>query len=420
MPPAPSDLLLHGVHRADGTSVDVWVRSGQITAVEPAGGCADDDPTTRVDLAGYLILPAPVEPHAHLDKAYTADLVPNPNGDLETAVQAWLRVRADLSTDDVVARAEAAALAYVANGATVIRTHVDIGADVGLRGLLALAEVRDRLASDCGLQIVAFASAPLTGAAGAAHRRLLADALSAGADVVGACPAVDPDPAACVETCLALAGSHGVAVDLHVDEHLDAEPDTLSMLADAVLATRFPHAVVASHCVSLGMRDADLAGRIADRAAKAGIAVVCLPQTNLYLQGRAHPAATPRGLTAMRILRAAGVTVAAGGDNLQDPFNCLGRADPLETAALLVLAGHEPPERAYDAVSSSARRAIGLPDVELRPGQPADLLAIRAANVREAIAAASPDRVVLRGGRIVAQTTTVRHRTTKPEGHPGE
>ena len=33
-----------------------------------------------LDLDGYLLLPAPAEPHAHLDKAFMADRVPNPHG----------------------------------------------------------------------------------------------------------------------------------------------------------------------------------------------------------------------------------------------------------------------------------------------------------------------------------------------------
>ena len=68
-----------------------------------------------------------------------------------------------------------------------------------------------------------------------------------------------------------------------------------------------------------------------------------LPQTNLFLQGRDHPVAMPRGLTAIAALREAGALVAAGADNVQDPFNLVGRSDPLETAALLVMAGHELP-----------------------------------------------------------------------------
>ena len=77
--------------------------------------------------------------------------------------------------------------------------------------------------------------------------------------------------------------------------------------------------------------------------AAAGIAVVALPATNLYLQGREHQQAMPRGVTAVRALREAGVVVAAGADNLQDPFNPLGRACPFETAALMVLTAHLSP-----------------------------------------------------------------------------
>ena len=51
---------------------------------------------------------------------------------------------------------------------------------------------------------------------------------------------------------------------------------------------------------------------VAAAVAAAGIAVVALPATNLYLQGRDHQAAMPRGLTAIRALLDAGVTVAAG------------------------------------------------------------------------------------------------------------
>ena len=37
--------------------------------------------------------------------------------------------------------------------------------------------------------------------------------------------------------------------------------------------------------------------------------------------------------TATRTLLAAGANVAAGGDNVRDAFDAVGRADPLETAA---------------------------------------------------------------------------------------
>lgn len=402
-------MLLRDAVLADGRRVDVLLRDGLIDAVTPAG-TASVAPGDRVeDLAGFLLLPAPAEVHAHLDKALTAEQVPHSGGDLLGAVTAWLRHRPTRGQDEIEAAARTALRAHLAHGVTALRTHVDLGDDIGLRGLRALLAVRDAEAARCDVQLVAFAATPLTGPAGARNRELLEQALAAGADAVGACPGLDPDPAACVDLCLATASAYGVGVDLHVDEWLHPEPCSLELLADAVVASGFAHPVVAGHCVSLGMMDPARAARVADRVALAGIAVACLPQTNLYLQGRDHDRAVPRGLTALRTLRAAGVTVAAGGDNMQDPFNSLGRGDPLETAALMVLAGHDDPATAYDAVSVRARHAMGLPPVAVVPGAPAELLAVRAATVREALATTTAERLVVHAGRVIARTAVHRH-----------
>jgi hypothetical protein len=57
--------------------------------------------------------------------------------------------------------------------------------------------------------------------------------------------------------------------------------------------------------------------------------------------------------------------------------------------------------------SSSATPARGrtrLPDVSVAPGSPADLVAVRATDLGHAVASGTPDRIVLRGGRIVTRT----------------
>jgi len=149
---------------------------------------------------------------------------------------------------------------------------------------------------------------------------------------------------------------------------------------------------------------------VASRVAEAGISVFTLPQTNLFLQGREHPSSTPRGLTAIAALQERGVLVAAGADNVQDPFNLVGRSDPLETAALLVMAGHQLPEAAFDMVSNKVRRAIGLSEVQFQPGSPADFIAIDAPSIRGAIADAPMSRRVFRHGVLVAsadQSSTI-------------
>ncbi len=153
------------------------------------------------------------------------------------------------------------------------------------------------------------------------------------------------------------------------------------------------------------MQDIDTQERVAALAAECGVSVITLPQTNLFLMGRNHRIGVPRGLTALRPLLVAGANLAAGGDNMQDPFNTMGRGDPMETAALLVMAGHLRPEEAYEAVSAGARRAMGLPVVTMAPGDPGELLAMRAEGLRDAIADASVARIVFHRGRPVARTT---------------
>lgn len=392
-------MLLTSVHLPDGSVVDVRVHGDHVSDVAPS--LAPDPGEDVLELAGHLLVPAFAEPHAHLDKAFLAEVVPNPRGDLLGAIEAMRASRHLTSHEDTVERAERAVRLMSANGATLIRSHADTTPDNGLRSVEALVEVRQRVADLVDLQIVALAGWPITGRDGAEARALLREAVAAGADLVGGCPHLEDDDVTATSVLLEIAAEAGCPVDLHTDETLDPHAQGLAELARQMVASGFPHPVTASHCVSLGMLEPRRQREVAEQVAAAGIGVVTLPQTNLYLQGRDHPTATPRGLTAVRALLEAGVEVAAGADNLQDPFNPLGRADPLETAGLLVAAAHLLPHAALEAVSGAAHRVLGELAPGLRPGDRADLVALRAATVRGAIASGPTPRVVIRRGRVV-------------------
>jgi cytosine deaminase len=381
-----------------GELVDVELAGRLIAQVIPATGTSDPGDE---DLAGQVLLPSFAEPHAHLDKALTASRAPNPSGDLLGAISAMARIAGTLTHEDIVKRAERALRIHLALGTTAVRTHVNVGGPVGLRALHALIEVRERWRGLVDLQLVALVAVPLAGQPG----KDLRQALREGADVAGGAPHLDPEPDRAVGICLDAAGEAGLPLDLHTDETLNPALLTLETMAGLVTRTGFPHQVTASHCVSLGVQDAKTQQRVSESAANAKIAVVALPQTNLYLQGRAHPSAIPRGLTAVRALRTAGAVVAAGGDNLRDAFHPVGRGDALEVAALMVTCGHLAPEAALESVTGAPRAALGLPPVGISPGAPADLVAMPAADVLEALGAAPAQRTVWRAGRVVARTT---------------
>jgi cytosine deaminase len=395
------------VHIAYGLIVEVGPSLGPLPRLGPLAAPPGDAEVEEVyDLEGWLLLPAPAEPHAHLDKALTADLIDNPSGDLAGAIAGWEATCPAFSVADFAERARTAALRLLAAGCTAVRSHVNVGGAAGMRAVDALVAVRDELRAVMEIQLVALVGVPT-------DVSLLIEALDRGVDVVGGCPHLDPDPIGCIDKTVTVAADRGIAVDLHMDETLKREALWVRHLARVVAGgalgePRSRPTATASHCVSLGMQDETTQAVVAAELAEADVAVITLPQTNLFLQARGTTMAPPRGLTALGPLLAAGVTVAAGADNLQDPFNTVGRADPLETAALLVMAGHLSPAVAYEAVTTAARQAMGLPPARIAPGAPAELLAVRSPSLRAAIADAPPDRMVFAKGRLVAHTVSDR------------
>lgn len=406
MTAAPAERhVLRGVRLVDGARRDVTLDGGRVADVGPAGSAGLGGARVH-HLDGWLVTPSLVEPHTHLDKALTAGRAPNPSGDLDGAIRAWLSLRGTLTADDLRARARTVLARAAAHGVTTLRTHVDTGVGLGVDAVGVLADLRADLAPALDLQIVAGHGLPVTGRDGAAQRALLREALHAGADAVGGAPSLDADPAAAFDLLADVAERAGVPLDLHVDETLDPRVFVLDHVARRARHLGVPLTV--GHVVSLAAQPAAARRRVAGLLADAGVGVVTLPQSNLYLQGRGAPHPAPRGLTAVDELLAAGVVVAAGADNVGDPFNPLGRADPLETASLLVAAGHLSPEEAFEAVTDGARRAVGLPAVAVRAGEPADLLVARATDLTDLVATAPAERLVFRAGRLVAATAVSR------------
>ncbi|MEV0774831.1 amidohydrolase family protein [Streptomyces sp. NPDC050428] len=374
-------LLLRGARLTDGRVVDVRLSGGRIEAVGTAGslialgGC--------VDLDGYLLLPAPAEPHAHSDTALSAVA---PDGPVS------------YDPDDVQRRATEAALLQVGHGATTLRTHVRIGDAQELAPMGAVLQARRSLRGLGDLTVVAVPRL-LTGVAGADGLAMLRDAVKMGAGVVGGCPDIDPDPTGYVEAVLAVAAEHGCPVDLHTD---GGDPARLARLA--AMAGGLRPGVAIGPCAGLSRLPGDAAGRAADQLAAAGVTVVCLPQGGC---GGVEQQGVQRGVAPVRLLRAAGVRVAAGGGAVRDVANPVGRGDPLEAAYLLASQGELRATEAYETVSTTAREAMRLPEVRVEAGFPAELLAVRGERL-EGVLSLAYSRIVIHRGRVVARTNAVR------------
>ncbi|MER5862494.1 hydrolase [Kitasatospora sp. NPDC002040] len=378
-------LLLANARLTDGRVVDVRISGDRIQAVGTAGGlgplpATPGSPTSttgaRIDLGGYLLLPAPAEPHAHYDVAFSAAL---PTPPPETPA-------------DLIRRVTEGALTALGYGATAQRTHVRIGDVHGLRRLEAVLTARQALRGLAELQAVAMPRL-LTGRAGADGRAQLRDALKLGAAAAGGCPELDPDPVGYVQVLLEAAQEADCPVDLHTT---GADPAQLARLV-SVLAPLRPR-------VTVGPVNA-LADGGAAVLAGAGLRVVCLPQ-NGGCVGIEGPSAPLRPFLVRELIEA-GLALSAGAGGLRDLANPVGRADPLEAAYLLAAGGGLSPEAAYEAIANQARITLGLQPVRVDAGFPAELLAVRGDSLAGALAGGH-SRLVIHSGRVVSRTSAVR------------
>ncbi|WP_157530137.1 hypothetical protein [Microtetraspora niveoalba] len=399
MPQIPDLLIRAGrVHGRDG-QVDVHIRDGLVTDVEPSPAKAA--PAHRVlEAAGGLVSRSFTEPHYHPDKAYSRRLAPP---GLYDGFARARTIKAGFTVEDVADRATRALRLASVNGVTALRANVDVDSVAGLTGLHGMLAARERVAHLMDVQIVAFPQEGLGRDPGA--RELLEEALRLGAGLVGGWPNVEDGAdaqRAHVREVFDIAERFAVDVDIHVDCMIDASETMMEFVAAETLRRGYQGRVLASHCCGLEMYDEADAARVVAAVAEAGLRIVIVP-INLADGG-------PRGLSRPRELMAAGVVVAAGSDNMNDGWYALGTLDPLDRAQTAYHGAgfHDDAsvDVAWDMVGSQASVAIGGRDGDVLIGESADLVVFDVPDRATALASMPGRRTTLRRGRVVSSRDT--------------
>ncbi len=387
----------------DQPLVDIALEGGKIAAI---GLKLEITGREERDLAGRVVLPGLVEAHCHVDKNLTIDRVGNASGTLMEAIQSWVAFKPKLTKADYLERGARGLEMAMAAGTTALRTHVDVDAS-GFTALEALLELKARYRDALEIQIVALGGPGLVGAEHAA----MVEAIRMGADVVGGCPAIRPDPKAEVVAALELASRFGKPVDLHVDENENPASLSLETLADETINRGLQGEVTAGHCCSLAFMDQDTADRVMDKVAMARINIVTLPACNLNLQGRGmHP--TPRGLTRVKELLGRGVNVVIGSDNVQDPFHPVGNYDLLHAANIAAMAAHMTSHaellETVQMVTNRPAQALGLENYGLQEGAKADLIVLGAYSKLASVTVLPERLMVFKSGALVSSLSLTR------------
>ncbi|MGH7312857.1 MAG: amidohydrolase family protein, partial [Candidatus Rokuibacteriota bacterium] len=381
--------------------VDIALREGRIAAIavhDPSGGHT----VPVIDVGGRLVTPGLVEAHIHLDKAFLSERISAPTTSVREAIRLVGEAKRSFTADDICARARRVLDLAVAAGTTAMRAHVEVDPIVGLTGMEAMLALKAEYAPALELQLCAFAQEGILQAPGT--EALLRRALQMGADLVGGCPYNDTDPLMHIDIVFRLARAFGVDVDFHVD--FFDEPDHLHV-REIIERTReigWHGRVAVGHLTELAALPAVLQDEIIARLRDAGIGVICLPATDLYLMGRSDDVSPRRGLTPVRRLLAAGVPVALASNNIRNPFTTVGTADLSHMAFLAAVAAHmgTPADlrQLVDAVTTHPARILNLRDYGLAPGTHADLVVWDCARVEDVVAALPGRVLVMRRGRV--------------------
>ncbi|OHT22272.1 N-isopropylammelide isopropyl amidohydrolase [Sphingomonas haloaromaticamans] len=384
------DTLFTNARLADGSLATLAVAAGRFVSVGIAP--RDRQAAETVDLGGRLVLPGFVDGHIHLDKSFVGDRW-HPHRPAATLRERLANEKALLAAARPVAeRAEALIALAAGHGTMAMRSHVDVDATTGLANLHAVMEAREHWAGRMAIELVAFPQAGILTCPGTAD--ILDAAIREGADVIGGIDptTLDGDADGHLDIVFGIADRRGAKVDIHLHEPGEGGIAQLGRIAERTAALGLNGRVAVSHAYALGDVPGAEVDRIAERLATAGVAIM----TN---------APGDRAFPPIARLRAAGVTVFAGNDNIRDAWWPYGDADMLRRAMLI---GYRSGfytdadlETALDMASGSAARVLGLDGYGIAPGCAADFVAMDAPNAAAAVAGVPAARQLFRKGKAI-------------------
>jgi cytosine deaminase len=274
----------------------------------------------------------------------------------------------------------------------------------------ALLALRAEMKPYLDIQLVAF---PQDGFIryGKSEENLLR-ALDKGVDVVGGIPHFErtmDDGAQSVAALMRIAAARGLLVDMHCDESDDPLSRHIETLSAETVRHGMQGRVAGSHLTSMHSMDNYYVSKLMPLIREAGVAAIANPLINITLQGRHDTYPKRRGMTRVKELMAAGVTVAFGHDCVMDPWYPMGSHDMLEVANMALhvgqLTGVEEIKSCFEAVTTNAAKVLNLEGYGIAPGHYADLLVLQAEDTIEAIRI-SPERLfVIRRGKLLAKAT---------------
>ncbi|MCA0756230.1 amidohydrolase family protein [Paenibacillus sp. N4] len=403
------DLLITDVRLPDEEAApfDIGVREGVIVhlAARSSGSSAPDS-AEALDAKGGMLLPGLIEPHIHLEKAYLLSRMEQEAASLQDAIKMTAEMKRSFTREDMAARSLAVVREAVRSGVTHMRCHAEVDPILGLSAFEAMLELKEKVKRWLDLQIVVFPQEGIYKSPGTAE--LMEEAMRLGGDVVGGITYQDGSLHEHLDFVFRLAEKHGKPIDFHADFSDNPEHKAIADIAGRTIASGMQGLVSAGHVTSLGSMEQGRAEALAGLIGRAGIHIMTLPATDLFINGRGDGVSRCRGLTPVGLLQEKGVNVVIGVNNVRNPFTPFGKADPLETAWLLAVTAYmgsaADSGKVIRMLTHGAAQALGIGDYGLKLGASADMVLFPASSERAILLGKPEQRTVWKRGVKTAET----------------
>ncbi len=381
-------------------TLDIGITKGVISKISKKVGNGARD----IDAKGNLVTGPYVNPHMHLCKVYTLQMVgeealkmyQTPEmGTAMVAIELASMVKKKYHESWIYENAKRALLLGLKHGTLYYRAFVDTDTKAKLEGIKAILKLKNEFRGVAEIQVVAFPQDGVVRDPGS--EELVRKAVEMGADVVGGIPWIeytDDDARKHIDLMFKIAKDHNRDVAMLTDDAGDATLKTTEMLAVKAIKEKWIGRVEACHARAMQLYPGPYFEKYTALLKKAGMGVVSDPHT-----GPLH--------ARVKDLLRAGVPVALGQDDIADAYYPYGRNSMLEVA---FLASHllwattlTDMEMLYDMITKNGARVMGLKNYGLQVGNRADLVVLNQKDVYGALTYQDIPAQVISGGKLIVE-----------------
>src|SRR5215216_7089708 len=382
-----------------GLHHNIGMIDGHIESIEKE---LEETAELTINAQGNLVTESYVNPHLHLCKVYTRQMMDDEiltgyhakgMGKAMTTIELAARVKEKYAEEWIVKNARRALAQAALHGNTHIRAFADVDSKARLEGMKALLRAREEFKGMVELQVCAFAQDGLAREPGASG--LMHAAMEMGADVAGGIPWIEYTEADIqdhIKKVFDLAQEFDKDVSMLVDDAGDAGLRSLEAMAVEAIKRGWQGRALAHHARAMELYPQPYFQKVAALLKRAQMAVVTDPHT-----GPLH--------ARVKELLEEGVLVCLGQDDISDGYYPFGRNNMLEVAFLaahlLWMTTNRELESLYDMITVSAAHAMNLNDHLLKTGNAANLVVLSAPNVLEALREHAAPLYVISNGKLI-------------------